>query len=204
MQLHDSAQAEVIEIITVCTGNICRSPLAEILLRDRLADLPVVVSSAGTRAVVGAALPAQMTLGATARGLDPTHAARQLGGEMLRAPDLVLGLAREHRAAAAALVPRSGRKAMTLLQFARVIEQRGSDLAAEANAAAADPVGRLRTAIGFALAERGSVVPPRSPDDDDVADPYGRDDKAYATAIAQIAVAVDTVAGYLHQAAGPR
>ncbi|WP_191330513.1 low molecular weight phosphatase family protein [Frigoribacterium sp. ACAM 257] len=196
------ARPGAIEIVTVCTGNICRSPFAEILLRDRLADLPVAVSSAGTRAVVGAGLPTPMALAVTARGLDPTHAARQLDDEVLRSPDLVLGLAREHRSAAAALAPRSGRRATTLLEFARVVEQSGSDLAAEARAAAADPEGRLRTAIGFVLAERGSVRRPRSPADDDVADPYGRDDKAYASAVAQIADAVETLADYLLRAAG--
>src|SRR5690606_17245040 len=37
-------------ILTVCTGNICRSPLAETVLATRLADLDVRVHSAGTQA----------------------------------------------------------------------------------------------------------------------------------------------------------
>src|SRR5690606_4076566 len=39
-------------ILTVCTGNICRSPMGEILLRANLADLGVRVHSAGTHALV--------------------------------------------------------------------------------------------------------------------------------------------------------
>ena len=39
-------------ILTVCTGNICRSPVAERLLQAGLGDA-VAVSSAGVRAVVG-------------------------------------------------------------------------------------------------------------------------------------------------------
>lgn len=45
------------EILLVCTGNICRSPFMEYTLRDSLDRAGVndfVVSSAGTRAVVGA------------------------------------------------------------------------------------------------------------------------------------------------------
>ena len=40
-------------ILTVCTGNICRSPLAEGLLRMVLGGLDVTVQSAGTAALVG-------------------------------------------------------------------------------------------------------------------------------------------------------
>ena len=42
---------ETLTILTVCTGNICRSPLAEVLLRQRLEPLGVRVHSAGTSAV---------------------------------------------------------------------------------------------------------------------------------------------------------
>ena len=47
-------------VLVVCLGNVCRSPLAERVLRLRLAELPdgpagtVRVSSAGIRALVGA------------------------------------------------------------------------------------------------------------------------------------------------------
>ncbi|MFN7241836.1 MAG: protein-tyrosine-phosphatase, partial [Dietzia cercidiphylli] len=44
--------------MTVCTGNMCRSPLAERLLSVRAAHagLDVVADSAGTRAVNGVAI----------------------------------------------------------------------------------------------------------------------------------------------------
>src|SRR5690606_12746543 len=44
-------------ILTVCTGNICRSPLAEAVLASRLADLDLRVHSAGTQALVGHGMP---------------------------------------------------------------------------------------------------------------------------------------------------
>ena len=53
------------EILTVCTGNICRSPLAEQLLRTRLAPLAPRVHSAGTR---GLARRADDPRGRRARG----------------------------------------------------------------------------------------------------------------------------------------
>lgn len=77
----------------VCTGNICRSPMAEVLLADRLKKLGIEaqVSSAGLRALVDApADPLAQEL-MKGRGLDLSrHRGRQLSREILRGADLVL------------------------------------------------------------------------------------------------------------------
>ncbi len=80
-------------ILMVCTGNICRSPMAEVLLAKRLRDrgISAVVESAGIGALVGhAADPvAQALMGA--RGLDlAQHRARQLTPELIRSFELIL------------------------------------------------------------------------------------------------------------------
>lgn len=82
-------------ILVVCTGNICRSPIAEALLK---AGLPgKMVFSAGTMAMVGdAADPVSIELCA-GHGLDiSTHRAQQLVQPMLQAADLVLTLDKTH------------------------------------------------------------------------------------------------------------
>jgi protein-tyrosine phosphatase len=80
-------------ILMVCTGNICRSPMAEVLLARRLRDrgIPATVESAGIGALVGyPADPLACEL-MTARGLDlGSHRARQLTPEIIRAFDLIL------------------------------------------------------------------------------------------------------------------
>lgn len=80
-------------ILIVCVGNICRSPLAEGLLRDRLekAGKQVRVESAGLGALVGKpADPLSVELAAEL-GVDLTaHRARQLTPELLREFELVL------------------------------------------------------------------------------------------------------------------
>jgi len=87
-------------ILTVCTGNICRSPAAEHLLRRRLqaAGWEGRVTSAGLDAMVGH--PADETTVAMleARGIDVSgHRARQLTVDSLRRADLVLVMERQHR-----------------------------------------------------------------------------------------------------------
>ena len=81
------------EVLVVCTGNICRSPMAAALLAERLSSVPEPprVESAGTAALVGqGAAPEAVSLMAE-RGLDiAAHRARQVDQELLKGTDLVL------------------------------------------------------------------------------------------------------------------
>jgi protein-tyrosine phosphatase len=80
-------------ILIVCIGNICRSPMAEALLKSRLADShpEVKVDSAGLGALVGhPADPIAREL-MQERGIDiSSHRARQLTPEMSSQYDLIL------------------------------------------------------------------------------------------------------------------
>ena len=89
-------------ILTVCTGNICRSPLAEYALREAVAasDLAgqVEVASAGTTGWEGGN-PIDPRAGALLRehGIDPSaHRARRMDPQELREADLVLALDHDH------------------------------------------------------------------------------------------------------------
>ncbi|MGZ4758879.1 MAG: arsenate reductase/protein-tyrosine-phosphatase family protein, partial [Acidimicrobiales bacterium] len=87
-----------IEILIVCTGNTCRSPMAEAIVRRRVDALGVeaAVSSAG---LVSDGQPATDTAVDTMaiRGLDLTgHRSQRITPELLVGPDLIIGMAREH------------------------------------------------------------------------------------------------------------
>ena len=95
-------------VLTVCVGNICRSPMAEALLRSRLSwrRRGAVVESAGISALVGKpADPAAQVLLA-ARGLDLSgHRARQLTPELASRFDLLLVMEEGHVRAVEAIAP---------------------------------------------------------------------------------------------------
>lgn len=89
-------------ILVVCTGNICRSPVAEYLLRDALvrAGRRSEVASAGVGALVGDPAHATATAMMAARGIDlAPHRARQADVAICRWAELVLVMENHHREA---------------------------------------------------------------------------------------------------------
>lgn len=91
-----------IRICFVCTGNICRSPTAEVVLRTRLAEAGwadrVVIDSAGTGPWhAGKDMDPRARQALSRRGYGPPrHVARQFTVEDFAARDLVIGLDAGH------------------------------------------------------------------------------------------------------------
>lgn len=108
-------------ILTVCTGNICRSPVAEAVLRAALSDAsahPPELSSAGLHALVGHGIDTHSAQAAEARGIVlHDHAARQFTAEIGRNHDLILVMETHHRQEIAARFPQLLGKTFLLGHF---------------------------------------------------------------------------------------
>ena len=168
-------------VLHVCTGNICRSPMAEHLMRAGLAERlgleadRFVVESAGTWGHSGSPmeLHAATTLGSY--GVDGAgFRARELVAEHVAGADLVLGATREHRAAAVVLHPRAATRTFTLREFGRLV-----GVVDAADLPTGDVVDRARALVRAAAARRG-LVRPDHPRDDDLEDPYHAPASAFA------------------------
>jgi protein-tyrosine phosphatase len=168
-----------LQLLCVCTGNICRSPAAAALLRRAL-DESVVVTSAGTRGLVGAPVHEPMARLLAADGVDASDfRSRPLTAHAVQTADLVLTLTAQHRGEVLELEPLALRRTLSLGELAR--------LAAEVppgTVVGADDAERLRSLVAAAIARRHLFAGTRL--DDDVVDPYRQSDRVYATSYAQI------------------
>jgi protein-tyrosine phosphatase len=186
-------------ILVVCTGNVCRSPLGEFLLRDALRDVPVSVSSRGTRALrdrppTRETVDLASSLGIPAVSISQ-HRGRQLREADLADADLVIAMAREHRREVVELSPAHVRTTFLLREIARLAGAvPDAELVAAANAAGRGSRTRLRALLDRVAAVRGELPPPASPGDADVIDPYRRSEATYRESGAQITPGIAQVA----------
>lgn len=189
---------KVFEILTVCTGNICRSPLAEVLLQTRLGALGAQVRSAGTQGLDRSPMTTEAQRLAADLGGDTALAAAHRSSYLtegdLQTPDLILAMSREHRRRVVEYAPARLRSTFTVREFARLAADADDvDIVAAADAAGDDPSLRARAAVAAVAAMRGRSAPPASPDDDDVIDPYRRSWETYQLSASQLAPALDAV-----------
>lgn len=112
------------DILIVCTGNICRSPMATALLRAELVEMEIrgiMVSSAGTRAPADSPASEFAIQVAENNGLNLLHhRARQLTAEMINHSDLILVMEQRHREQVIALVPAAAEKTFLLSAWAEM------------------------------------------------------------------------------------
>jgi protein-tyrosine phosphatase len=179
-------------VLAVCTGNICRSPAVERLLRLMFGpSAGIAVASAGTGALVGQPIHEPMAALLREAGADTEgFAARRLTEAMVRDADLVLALTRAHRAAVVKLWPGAVRRTFTLRELARLGAQVDrNDLETRAGPGTA-PADRIAALMPLAAARRSQVPA----DLDDVIDPYRQKTRLYQASFDEILPAVCTIA----------
>ena len=115
-------------ILFVCTGNTCRSPMAEVLFRDRLAkrvgcpmekleERGYIVMSAGIAAMMGSRAAAEAITVAGEKKLDlRKHESQPLTDSLVRSADLILAMTRSHRHAILAEWPEAAGRVKLLCQ----------------------------------------------------------------------------------------
>ncbi|MEZ5310107.1 MAG: hypothetical protein R2735_05860 [Microthrixaceae bacterium] len=190
------------EILMVCYANLCRSPMAEVMLSARLRETfgqrshdSWRVTSAGIYAAEGYpihqdSLAVLTELGYFERG----ESSRQVTEEIIRAADLILTADREQRSFVVRLHPPAVKKTYTLRQFGRLcaagrstepglVISGGQDLEALAH------IGRPRASRAAA-------------EDDEIPDPVGEDVQAFRATAYMISQSIDQMLGSTPKAWG--
>ncbi|RJQ48112.1 MAG: low molecular weight protein arginine phosphatase [Gaiellales bacterium] len=117
-------------ILFVCTGNICRSPLAEYFFRDYVEKRGqggrFQIGSAGTYALDGNRATYEAIEAGRSRGLDLTpHRAREVNGGLMSSADLVLAMTRSHHDWLSTRYPGLENKIYLTMLFPRRYDGRG-------------------------------------------------------------------------------
>lgn len=191
-----------VRILTVCTGNICRSPYTHLTLQyalDEVRPATFEVSSAGTQAMVGNAVDPGSAGILDWRGIAvEDFAARQISEQMLEDIDIVLPLEVAHRKIVLSYSPRHLKRTYTLTEFARLLDsadarepwtQRLTGLVTPEERWAALPA-HLARERGLSRAAEGA---------DDIADPYRRPQKVFDAMAAEVDAAVERIVAFERQ-----
>lgn len=105
-------------VLFVCVGNICRSPTAEVMLRQAVAGKGIQISSAGLGALIGHGIDATAQELLAEQGMDGlAHRARQIDDAILGAADLVLTMERKHVRRIAEIAPQASGKTFLLCKW---------------------------------------------------------------------------------------
>jgi protein-tyrosine phosphatase len=186
----------VYEILTVCSGNICRSPLAALVLDARLPGDPRV-ASAGTHARANLGITPETAQLAASFGVSADaaaeHRSRLLTERQLASPALILAMTREHRRLVVEMAPARLRSTFTIREFARLARLVSDEKILMAAADAPSDDERVRRAVAAIASARGLGQPLEDPADDDVVDPYRRPWETYVLAAEQLKPALREV-----------
>jgi protein-tyrosine phosphatase len=174
-------------VLHICMGNICRSPMAERLLRVAVARLapggdgdPLVHShSAGTGGWhAGGRMNPPAARQVRARGGDDSgFRARRLRSEHIDASDLVLCATGDQQLYVRALRPDAAARTFVLGQLGRLLPQLDVSVLPPVATTPAAVQARGLAVVRAADLTRGDVDPV---DGDDLDDPWGRGDLTFA------------------------
>ncbi|HEX2050672.1 MAG TPA: hypothetical protein VHJ34_08585 [Actinomycetota bacterium] len=175
-------------IVFVCTGNQCRSAMAEAFVRAAAAGAPVDVSSAGTLGIDGAPSPRHTVAAMAELGVDlSAHRSRGVQGAGLERADLVVGFELAHAAAAVVEGGAAPERVFGLVELVELLD-------GVAEPAEREPVARARALVRAAHARRRMV---RRVGGEEVADPIGRTAQVHRDTAARVGTLCDRLVGRL-------
>lgn len=121
-------------VVFVCTGNVCRSPMAEALFRYKAKDQPFEVTSAGIAAWEGSSASLNAILAMDEIGIDiSSHKSKPITAELIRQADFIICMAHHHLSTIISQFPEATEKTFLISEFTSNPELQDKDIP--------DPIG---------------------------------------------------------------
>jgi len=192
-------------ILFVCTGNTCRSPMAEALLRDRAhaRGIELEVRSAGVSTVDGLPLSANAAEALRSRSVQHTGASTSITDTAVDWADLILTMTASHKRSLIERFPRAVDKTSTLKEY---VEDDARVLSDIEELERLYSEYQLKQALGSKLsdAERSRMLElERRVPSFDIDDPFGGSLNRYQLVCDEIAAAVDKLLARLENGGEP-
>lgn len=172
------------KVLFVCTGNVCRSPMGELLLPKYIPDLES--DSAGTRGLDNHQIAQSSAKLMSAHGIDPSaFRSKRITPQLANSSDLILCFEHEQRNEISVIAPISARRTFLIKDFANMCayckEQGYMD-------------GDTREERLESVIDNASMIRPMIPDTANIEDPMGKDYAVYERSYQEICKALQTIA----------
>ncbi|MGM7721853.1 low molecular weight protein arginine phosphatase [Metabacillus sp. Hm71] len=115
-------------VLFVCTGNTCRSPMAEALLKHLKSSDQLDVKSAGVFALDGSDATRFAQEALNEKGITCDHQSSSLSEELVNWATIILTMTNQHKQSVIEFYPHAGRKTYTLAEYVAENDEERKDI----------------------------------------------------------------------------